>query len=223
MVRIASLAVLALSAVVSAAPFARRQIARDEIVPLLASRSLSDSDIIPQLTVRDLKRIIGQVKRQNCDTNDGGSSAASTGAFVERDYKNFQISGGVAGKALEEVDANVLAPLLNRDDASISDAEVTALSNMREAAENAEGSLFNPQIAAASGAQAASLQAGKIKNKVLKLRLFQKLFEIRIAKGQAAGDDTSADQTKLQDVVEKLNTNVGIDKASAGKTSLPAV
>ncbi|KAH7105227.1 hypothetical protein BKA62DRAFT_692123 [Auriculariales sp. MPI-PUGE-AT-0066] len=230
MVRFASLALLALSAVASAAPFARRQIAHDEIVPLLTSRGLSDSDILPQLTVRELKSIISRVKRQECDTTADTSDdtaaqtpAASTGAFVELDYKDFQISGGVAGNALAEVDANVLAPLLNRDDASISDAEESALANMRAAAEDAETSLFNPQIAAASGAEADGLQVGKIKNKVLKLRLFQKLLQIRIAKSQAAGDDTSSDQAKLDDEVAKLNKNAATDKASAGETSIAAV
>jgi hypothetical protein len=40
---------------------------------------------------------------------------------------------------------------------------------MREAAEDAETSQFNPQIDAASGDAKKALQVGKIKNKVLKL------------------------------------------------------
>ena len=40
---------------------------------------------------------------------------------------------------------------------------------MREAAESAETDQFDPQIDAASGAEATALQNGKIKNKVLKL------------------------------------------------------
>ena len=47
---------------------------------------------------------------------------------------------------------------------------LAAVKAMREAAEDAETSLFNPAIdAAASDAEADALQNGKIKNKVLKL------------------------------------------------------
>jgi hypothetical protein len=61
------------------------------------------------------------------------------------------------------------APFANVDLSTISSDTIDALNTMREAAESAETDEFNPQIAAASGADQTALQNGKIKNKVLKL------------------------------------------------------
>ncbi len=65
------------------------------------------------------------------------------------------------------------------------------MNTMREAAEDAETSLFNPAIAAASGAAADALQNGKIANKVLKLTGEVQVLNIKIAKAQASGADTA--------------------------------
>jgi len=72
-------------------------------------------------------------------------------------------------------------PFKGVDLATIDDATVEALQTMREAAEDAETSLFNPAIEAASGAQADALQVGKIKNKVLKLTGEVQVLQIQVS------------------------------------------
>ena len=77
---------------------------------------------------------------------------------------------------------------------------LAAVKAMREAAEDAETSLFNPAIdAAASDAEADALQNGKIKNKVLKLTGEVQVLQIKIAKAKASGDDTSDLERDLAD------------------------
>jgi len=234
MVRIAALALLAFSAVASARPLSRRNIARDEIVPLLMGRGLSDSEVmLPRLTVRELRDIIDSVKRDDCTTatststsststsTSTSSTSSSASGFVELQYSQFQISSGVAGQAQEEANA-ILAAFDGVDKATISDADQTSIENMREAAESAETDLFNPQIAAASGDTATELQTGKIKNKVLKLTLEVFGLEIKLAKAQAAGDSTSSIQSSLDEENTKLSNNIATDQASAGDPSLAA-
>lgn len=53
---------------------------------------------------------------------------------------------------------------------------------------------------------------GKIKNKVLKLKLGALVLEIEQAKGDDVGD-------KLEDKLNKLNNNVETDRNSAGQAS----
>ncbi len=61
-------------------------------------------------------------------------------------------------------------PFKGVDLATVDKATLSAVQTMREAAEDAETSLFNPAIdAATDDASGDALQAGKIKNKVLKL------------------------------------------------------
>lgn len=86
-----------------------------------------------------------------------------------RSYANFQISDGTAGDAEAKANAIFVDPLDGVDLATIDKTTLTAIKTMREAAEDAETSLFNPAIDAASGADATALQNGKIQNKVLKL------------------------------------------------------
>jgi len=193
MVRIAAVALLAFSVLVSAAPLARRQITHDQIVPLLTSRGLADSDVIPQLTARQLKAIIAQVKRQDdcaaaeapaeeatpAPATGGGSADGSSIDFPELAYKDFQISSGQAGDGLNKVN-KIIAVFQGVDLSTVSDAAEDNLSAMRSAAETAETDNFNPLIDAATGDRADQLQNGKILNKVLKLRLFQQLLEIKV-------------------------------------------
>lgn len=71
-------------------------------------------------------------------------------------------------------------PFANVDLSSVSSDVLTAMNNMREAAESAETDDFNPAIAAASGAAADALQVGKIKNKVLKLTGEVQVLNIKV-------------------------------------------
>jgi len=139
--------------------------------------------------------------------------------FVEQDYADFQISDGVGGQAQQQAAAVFLTPFDGIDLSTVDKASRDAVEAMREAAENAETDEFNPQVAAASGAAAAALQVGKIKNKVLKLTGEVQVINIDIAVAKAAGDDTSDLETKLQEEQTKLNTNIKLDTASAGKAS----
>jgi len=229
MVRFAAVALLALSAVASARPL-RRQLTHDELVPRLIAKDLSEFDILPQLTVRELESIVQAVAKRatSCDTTPDDSTSANTttattgGAFKQLAYPDFQISSGVAGKADQEA-AAILAVFDGVDKATISDADAAAIEAMREDAENAETDDFNPQIDAASGDQKTQLQTGKIKNKVLKLTLETFGLQIKLAKEQAAGSDTSDTQSQLDEENTKLQNNIKTDQASAGDPSLPAV
>lgn len=84
------------------------------------------------------------------------------------------------------------------------------------AAEEAETS-FNSAIAQAGGVSTsagATLQIGKIKNKVLKLRGLAFINEIKLAQGGG-----TAVQTAFDDCNTKLAANVKIDQAQKGKAS----
>ncbi|KAJ8077018.1 hypothetical protein AAF712_000566 [Marasmius tenuissimus] len=140
-------------------------------------------------------------------------------AFTELPYAQFQISDGVAGDAQAKAEAVCVDPFAGQDLATIDSASFTALKNMRSAAEDAEGDLFNPAIDAASGAAADALQVGKIQNKVLKLTCLKQARQIELAQAQADGEDTADVQAKLADTEKKLATNIATDKKSAGKTS----
>ncbi|KAL5498827.1 hypothetical protein ACEPAH_2182 [Sanghuangporus vaninii] len=159
------------------------------------------------------------------DAADDGNSSSSQAVtqtadnFQELDYAQFQISDGVAGDAEAEANAVFVDPFANVDLSTVSDDTRDAIEAMREAAESAETDLFNPAIDAASGSEADALQVGKIKNKVLKLTGEVQVINIKIAQAQAAGEDTSDLESKLQEEQTKLNTNIATDKASAGQAS----
>ncbi|KAL5521480.1 hypothetical protein ACEPAF_2228 [Sanghuangporus sanghuang] len=159
------------------------------------------------------------------DTADDGNSSSSQAVtqtaddFQELDYAQFQISDGVAGDAEAEANAVFVDPFANVDLSTVSDDTRDAIEAMREAAESAETDLFNPAIDAASGDEADALQVGKIKNKVLKLTGEVQVINIKIAQAQAAGEDTSDLESKLQEEQTKLNTNIATDEASAGQAS----
>jgi hypothetical protein len=71
---------------------------------------------------------------------------------------------------------------------------------------------FNEQIDAASG-DTTALENGKIKNKVLKLKLEVLALQIEAAQGDP-------DDAKIQEEQTKLDKNISLDEAAAGEASL---
>ncbi|EGZ77338.1 hypothetical protein NEUTE2DRAFT_49674 [Neurospora tetrasperma FGSC 2509] len=142
-----------------------------------------------------------------CDVDTRGLSKRALSA---QSYSQFSVSSGVGGNALAEVDENNLA--------SVSAADLAIIKAARKTAEDAETKAggFNEAIKAAGGTKTtagAALQVGKIKNKVLKLKLFTLAMQIEQAKG---GKDNSA---KIAEETKKLNNNIELDKAAAGQKS----
>ncbi|ORY66279.1 uncharacterized protein BCR38DRAFT_483920 [Pseudomassariella vexata] len=131
-------------------------------------------------------------------------------ALTFRPYSEFQVSDGVAGNALEEVQAKF--PIDTSDLANVSDADLAIIQAARETAESAETDAFNSAVESASGDAADALQNGKIKNKVLKLFLETTALQIK----QAQGEDN---QDKIDEEQKKLDTNIATDKKNAGATS----
>ncbi|KZV99586.1 hypothetical protein EXIGLDRAFT_831333 [Exidia glandulosa HHB12029] len=193
MARFSTLVVFALAALASAAPLKRRQ------------------------TCTDVEEADDTTATAPVATVDGLPD------FKNLQYADIQISSGVAGNAKEEAEANFVVPFANLDLATIPDDVQDAIETLREAAEDAETELFNPAIAAADGAEADALQVGKIKNKVLKLTAFETVLKIKLAKAQAAGDDTSDIESKITDEQTKLSNNIKTDQGSAGETSQAVV
>lgn len=77
-------------------------------------------------------------------------------ALTATSYADFQVSDGVAGNALAEVNAKF--PVDTSDLANVSAADQKVISDARQVAESAETDAFNPAIDAASGAAATALQ-----------------------------------------------------------------
>ncbi|KAF2838184.1 hypothetical protein M501DRAFT_904804, partial [Patellaria atrata CBS 101060] len=127
-------------------------------------------------------------------------------------YSQFQVSDGVAGNALAEVNAQF--PIDLNDIANVAESDIEIMSAAREVAESAEVDGFNPAIEAAGEDSEAgiALQNGKIKNKVLKLQL--QVLQLMIK--QANGDDVA---DKLAEQTTKLNKNVALDEEAAGQAS----
>ncbi|KAI1792162.1 hypothetical protein LXA43DRAFT_888002 [Ganoderma leucocontextum] len=150
------------------------------------------------------------------DTAASGTADGSSIAFAVQDYADFQISDGTAGDAQAKANAVFVDPFAGVDLATLDDSVAENMNTMREAAEDAETSLFDPAIDAASGAAATALQNGKIANKVLKLTGEVQVLNIKIAKAQATGDDTSDLESSLADEQAKLTTNIATDTANAG-------
>ncbi|THG95556.1 hypothetical protein EW026_g6117 [Hermanssonia centrifuga] len=146
-------------------------------------------------------------------------SVVKRAAFELQDYADFQISDGKTGTAQAEAAAIFLDPFDGVDLATVDDDTQNAIQSMREAAEDAETDQFNPAIADASGAAATALQNGKIKNKVLKLTGEVQVLNIKIAKANASGDDTSDLEDQLSTETKKLNTNIATDVKNAGQVS----
>ncbi|KAF2122346.1 hypothetical protein BDV96DRAFT_609256 [Lophiotrema nucula] len=132
------------------------------------------------------------------------------GVLTAQSYAQFQVSDGVAGNALAEVNAKF--PIDTSDLANVDPGDAQIISDARQVAESAETDAFNPAIDAASGDAATALQNGKIKNKVLKLQL--EVLDLMIS--QAQGDDN---QSKIDQETTKLNNNIALDKKAAGQAS----
>ncbi|CAK5261999.1 unnamed protein product [Mycena citricolor] len=139
-------------------------------------------------------------------------------SFALQSYDSFQISDGVGGNAQAQANA-IFVDVLPADLTTVDATSLANIKSMRVAAENAETGQFNPAIAAASGATAAALQVGKIKNKVLKLTAEVTAIKIDLAQAQAAGKSTSSLQGQLTKEQTKLTKNISLDKGSAGKAS----
>lgn len=162
------------------------------------------------------------------------------GVLTTQSYANFQVSDGVAGNALAEVQAkfpvsaNNLSQTTKRifpffflltsdphlqidenDLANVDPNDLSIIKAARVTAEDAEVGTggFNDAIAAASGASATALQVGKIKNKVLKLKL--EVLGLQIDQAQSGKDNTA----KIAAEQKKLDNNIATDTKSAGKTS----
>ena len=139
-----------------------------------------------------------------------GAATAAAGAdgsvLTEQDYADFQVSDGVSGDALAEVDAKFpvcslpifnLIPNIDVDQidqtnlAGVSAADLDIIGKARTIAEDAEVGTggFNEAIAAAGEDTAAgtALQNGKIKNKVEKLQL--EVLQLQIESAQGAEDN----------------------------------
>ncbi|KAF3769051.1 hypothetical protein M406DRAFT_45214 [Cryphonectria parasitica EP155] len=136
-----------------------------------------------------------------------GKAQKRAGVLTASNYADFQVSDGVGGNALAEIDTSDLANVDPNDLAIIKAARVTA-----EDAETDTGG-FDDAIDAASGATADALSVGKTKNKVLKLQL--EVLGLQIDQAQSGTDNTA----KIAAEQTKLNTNIANDKANAGQTS----
>ncbi|KAF4122554.1 hypothetical protein GMORB2_7546 [Geosmithia morbida] len=146
-----------------------------------------------------------------------GKAQKRAGVLSASDYANyadFQISDGVAGNALDEV--NEKFPIDTSDLANVDDADLEIIKTARETAEAAETDAggFNEAIDAAGEdtEEGEALQVGKIKNKVLKLQLEVLALQIEQAKGEDNAEKLEEEQTKL-------NKNIATDQESAGETS----
>ncbi|KAK4688363.1 hypothetical protein P7C73_g1759, partial [Tremellales sp. Uapishka_1] len=146
---------------------------------------------------------IAEVKRAN---------GTACPPFALADYNTFQISSGTAGTAQAQANAVFVDPFQGCDLSTVDATSLKNLQTMREAAEDAETTNFDPAIAAATGSAATALQNGKIKNKVLKLTGEIQGLNIQAAQGSDEASDIAAETTKL-------NSNVALDTKAAGQTS----
>ncbi|KAF2690529.1 hypothetical protein K458DRAFT_288990 [Lentithecium fluviatile CBS 122367] len=136
--------------------------------------------------------------------------------LADTTYDAISISGGTAGNAEAEALA-VFSALDLENPENIDPADLEFLSNVNSVANDAEVEAFNTAIeAAGDGAEADALQAGKIKNKVLKLEATM----IRLLAEQAQGEDVAAEIAAEQ---TKLDNNIAQDAEVAGSpsTALP--
>ena len=160
---------------------------------------------------------------------------AAAGVLTVQTYDEFNVSGGVAGSALDEVNAKfpvrfrpfffpLKIPTDNQlqvdqsDLAGVAASDLAIISKAAQVGEDAEVNTggFNDAIAAAGGTSSTAgtaLQNGKIKNKVLKLQTDVLRIQIEVAQGNTGS------QSELAGQQTKLATNVALDKAAAGQAS----
>ncbi|KAJ4376004.1 hypothetical protein N0V83_001284 [Neocucurbitaria cava] len=134
-------------------------------------------------------------------------------ALTAQSFNEFTVSGGVAGNALAEVNANF--PVDTTDLAGVSASDLAIISSAAQISEQAEVATggFNDALKAVSGDAATALQNGKIKNKVLKLQTDVLRLQIEQAQGKSGLDSQLAAQQK------KLATNVALDVKAKGQAS----
>lgn len=127
-------------------------------------------------------------------------------------YNAISISGGQAGNAEAEALA-VFSALDLSNPANIDPADIKFLAEVNNVANDAEKEAFNPAVEAATGDEAAQIQNGKIKNKVLKLMATKIQLEAKMAQGEDVAE-------KLAEETTKLNNNIKTDKGNAGQVSI---
>ncbi|KAI0473519.1 small secreted protein [Xylariaceae sp. FL0804] len=139
------------------------------------------------------------------------AAIAHAGVFTQKTYNEISISGGVAGNAQEEANAQFSA-LDQSDLANVDEDDIDFLDSVNQICNDAEESAFDPAIDDASDDAADALERGKIKNKVLKLTAQVLKLQIQQAQGEDVADDLAEEQAKLdKDVAE--------DEAEAGNES----
>lgn len=158
---------------------------------------------------------------------------AAAGVLKVQTYDEFNVSGGVAGNALDEVNAAFpvsSAPSISHeiplntsqvdqsDLAGVAASDLAIIASAAQISEDAEVNTggFDDAITAAGGTgttTGTALQNGKIKNKVLKLQTDVLRIQIEVAQGNTGS------QSELAGQQAKLATNVALDKAAAGQTS----
>jgi hypothetical protein len=163
---------------------------------------------------------------------DKKAATAAAGVLKVQTYDDFNVSGGVAGNALAEVNAAFpVLPLTlpsrfsltssqvdQTNLAGVAASDLAIIAKAAQVSEDAETGTggFNDAIAAAGGTgttAGTALQNGKIKNKVLKLQTDVLRIQIEVAQGNTGS------QSELVTQQTKLATNVALDKAAAGQSS----
>ncbi|KAI8942295.1 hypothetical protein NX059_000374 [Plenodomus lindquistii] len=133
--------------------------------------------------------------------------------LADTTFNDISIAGGVAGNAEAEALA-VFSALDLENPENIDPADLAFLGAVNDVANDAEVEAFNPAVEAATGDEAAQIQNGKIKNKVLKLTA----TVIELEAKQAQGDASVA--AKLEEETTKLNNNIALDTEAAGQVSI---
>ncbi|TQN70000.1 hypothetical protein CSHISOI_05628 [Colletotrichum shisoi] len=136
--------------------------------------------------------------------------ARQANVFSTQTFNDLSISGGTAGNAEQEALDKLSG--LPTDLTQVSKADLDFLNSVNQIANGAEKEAFNPAIEAATGEEAAALQRGKIKNKVLKLTATM----LKLQAQQAQGKDVAA---KMAEEQKKLDNNIAQDVAEAGNES----
>ncbi|CAJ2503184.1 Uu.00g105780.m01.CDS01 [Anthostomella pinea] len=143
--------------------------------------------------------------------------ARATDTLTEKPYSEFQVSDGVAGNALAEVNAQFPVDQNNLAGVSDNDLQIIAkAAQLGESAETASGVGFDDAIDAAGGQETTAgqaLQNGKIKNKILKLQTDILRIQIETAQGNTESTSDLAGQQS------KLAEDVATDEAAAGEAS----
>ncbi|KAI1630630.1 small secreted protein [Biscogniauxia mediterranea] len=141
------------------------------------------------------------------------ASAAFTQArvFTQKTYDQISISGGVAGNGEQEALA-VFSELDLNNLANADEADIEFLDSVNSICNDAEKEAFNTAIDAADGEEAAALQRGKIKNKILKLEATMLRLMIEQAQGADVADEMATEQ-------KKLDNNIKQDEDEAGNAS----